>query len=63
MNRFESADPNNIGYSLEVNWTTCFPGSERPCLSVGDHTLRARLTGSDTRLTGTLVLVYERSTP
>jgi hypothetical protein len=67
LNSFEAADPNFIGGTREINWTTCFPGSTRPCLSPGQHTLRARLTGSDvnpdTRITATLVLVYAEENP
>ena len=63
LNSFESADANHLGLTLEVNWTTCFPGSTRPCLSPGDHTLHARLTGADTRITATLVLVYGDENP
>lgn len=58
LKRFDSCDPVNIGETLEVNWVTCFAGSQRPCLSVGEHTLRARLNGANTRITGTLVLRY-----
>jgi hypothetical protein len=66
LNNFSAANPNPeyLGEMREVNWTTCFLGdSTRPCLRPGDHTLRARLTGRDTKVTGTLVLVYERTTP
>lgn len=65
LNQFDSADPINPGYTREVNWTTCFPGSDRPCLSQGNHTFFARVSGGGglTRVSATLVLVYERSTP
>jgi hypothetical protein len=63
LNNFMAAnpDPDYLGHEREFNWVTC--GSSHPCLSPGDHTLRARLTGSDAKITGTLVLVYERTTP
>jgi hypothetical protein len=63
MNSFEAADPNRVGRTEEVNWTTCFLGSSRPCLSTGAHTLRARVTGEDTQVTATLVLVYAEGNP
>lgn len=63
LDRLSAADPYNYGEMLEVNWTTCFPGSDRPCLSVGTHRLYARVTGANTRVTGTLVLVYAEERP
>lgn len=63
LKRFESCDPVNLGETLEVNWVTCFAGSTRPCMSVGEHTLQARLNGASTRITGTLVLIYEEAQP
>jgi hypothetical protein len=65
MDSFMAADPSpqNEGYSLEVNWTTCFVPPTRPCLKPGTHTMYARLTGPNTRITGTIVLVYEGERP
>jgi len=63
LKRFESCDPVNLGETLEVNWVTCFAGSARPCMSVGEHTLRASLNGANTRISGTLVLIYEEAQP
>ena len=54
---FDSSD------GLEVNWTQCFTGLTLPCLSVGPHTLHVLVTGPGSRVTGTLVLVYEEVTP
>lgn len=54
---FNSADSNNPLYPLENNWT-CFPGVTR-CLHPGVHSLRVRLNGTQTKITGTIVLVYE----
>jgi hypothetical protein len=58
MDRFQAADAHNLGRSLTVNWTTCFAGSNRPCMSTGPHTLYARLTGASARISGTIVVVY-----
>ena len=58
MAQFEAADLRNPGRPIEVNWTTCFIGSTRPCLSVGTHTLHARATGAVTQITAAIVLVY-----
>jgi hypothetical protein len=58
MDRFEAADHANLGLPLTVNWTTCFSGSTRPCLSQGSHTLHVRLTGAGSTVTGSLVVVY-----
>jgi hypothetical protein len=63
LDRFLAADRNNLHYQLEVNWTTCFTGSQRPCLSPGQHTLYARLTGAQSRITASLVLVYSEVRP
>jgi len=63
LDRFQAADLNSPGETREVNWTTCFPGSTRPCLSTGSHTFLARLTGTESRITATLVLVYAEETP
>ncbi|MBL0060552.1 MAG: hypothetical protein IPP40_03450 [bacterium] len=56
--QFEAADLHNPGRPIEINWTTCFIGSTRPCLSVGTHTLHARATGAVTKITAAIVLVY-----
>ncbi|MCB9357951.1 MAG: hypothetical protein H6508_07110 [Calditrichaeota bacterium] len=56
--RFSAADLNLPMRPLEFNWTTCFPGSERPCMSVGTHTLRARVTGAESYITAAVVFVY-----
>ncbi|MCL4306068.1 hypothetical protein KJZ99_09150 [bacterium] len=61
--QFEAADLNNPGRPIEINWTTCFPGSQRPCLSVGQHTLSARATGAVTNITAAIVLVYAEDRP
>ncbi len=58
MAQFDAADLRNPGRPLEINWTTCFIGSTRPCLSVGSHTLHARATGAVTKITAAIVLVY-----
>jgi hypothetical protein len=63
LDRFLAADRNNLRYQLEVNWTTCFTGSQRPCMSPGLHTLYARLTGAQSRITASLVLVYNEVRP
>ncbi|RPH96615.1 hypothetical protein EHM69_00830 [candidate division KSB1 bacterium] len=63
LDRFQAADPNNIGLNLEVNWTVCFPGSPRPCMAEGTHSFHALLTGPDSRITATLVLVYAEERP
>ena len=64
LDRFSAADPVNPERSLEVNWTQCFTGLEElPCMRVGPHTLHALVTGPGSRVTGTLVLVYEEVTP
>jgi hypothetical protein len=63
LDKFSAADPVNPRRSLEVNWTQCFAGLPLPCMSVGPHTLHALVTGPGSRVTGTLVLVYEEVTP
>ncbi|MCX6601324.1 MAG: hypothetical protein NT025_07160 [bacterium] len=63
LDKFSAADPVNPTRSLEVNWTQCFTGLSLPCLSVGPHTLHVLVTGPGSRVTGTLVLVYEEVTP
>jgi hypothetical protein len=63
LDAFAAADPVNPGRSLQVNWTQCFVGLTLPCMSVGPHTLYAAVTGAGSRVTGTLVLVYEEVTP
>lgn len=56
--QFEAADLRNPGRPIEINWTTCFIGSTRPCMSVGTHTLHARATGAVSKITAAIVLVY-----
>lgn len=56
--QFEAADLRNPGRPIEINWTTCFIGSTRPCMSVGTHTLHARATGATTKITAAIILVY-----
>jgi hypothetical protein len=63
LDRISAADNQHPGYPIEVNWTTCFTGSNRPCLAVGNHTIYARVTGSDTKLTASIVLVYAEARP
>jgi hypothetical protein len=63
LDSFQAADSLNPTHSLEVNWTQCFIGLQLPCMSVGEHTLYALVTGTDSRVTATLVLVYEEVTP
>ncbi len=62
MAQFEAADLRNPGRPIEFNWTTCFIGSTRPCLSEGTHTLHARATGVS-RITAAVVLVYAEERP
>jgi hypothetical protein len=56
--QFAAADANNPTRPIEINWAVCSPAGTRACLSAGEHTLRARVTGAATRITATLVLVY-----
>ncbi len=66
MDNIRAADPlpENLGFTYEVNWTTCFAGSTNPCLSPGTHTIYARLSGAAaTWVTGTIVLVYAGERP
>jgi len=63
LDKFSAADPVNPRRSLEVNWTQCFTGLSLPCMSPGAHTLHVLVTGPGSRVTGTLVLVYEEVTP
>jgi hypothetical protein len=58
LDRFQAADPANLRLPLTLNWTTCFAGSSNPCMSVGQHTVKARLTGNGSKITGSLVVVY-----
>lgn len=62
LDAFLVADPVNPGRSMQVNWTQCFVGLELPCMDVGSHTMHAMVTGADSRITATLVLVYEEVT-
>ena len=63
LDNFQAADSLNPDRSLEVNWTQCFVGLTLPCMRVGPHTLHALVMGTDSRITATLVLVYEEVTP
>lgn len=56
--QFDAADMNNIGRPIELNWTTCFSGVDRPCLAPGNHSFTVSLTGSETYISAVLVLVY-----
>jgi len=62
MAQFEAADLRHPGRPIEFNWTTCFIGSSRPCLSVGTHTLHARASGVS-QITAAVVLVYAEELP
>lgn len=63
LDSFQAADSLNPDRSLEVNWTQCFAGLDLPCMSVGNHTLHALVTGTGSRITAALVLVYQEVTP
>ena len=54
--------PEWIGEPYEYVWTCNF-GETDNCLFVGTHTLRASLSGTDTRITATLLLTYAENTP
>jgi hypothetical protein len=56
--QLNAADANNIGRPIELNWTTCFSGVDRPCLAPGTHTFTVSLTGVETWVSAVLVLVY-----
>lgn len=58
LDRLQAADITHLGHTFEVNWAVCFAGSDRPCLSPGQHTLYVRVPGRSARVTGTIVLVY-----
>ncbi|HEY3296311.1 MAG TPA: hypothetical protein VGL38_12865 [bacterium] len=62
LDRLPAADISHLGRTFEVNWAVCFPGSDRPCLSPGPHTLYVRIPGRNARVTGTIVLVYAQRT-
>ncbi len=63
LNSFHGADPNRLGRFIELNWL-CYPGTTPPCIGPGTpHTLRARVTGAESRITATLVLVYAEANP
>ncbi len=62
LNNFQVADPDRIGRTLQVNWL-CYPGTTHACIGPGAHTLRARVTGGESRITATLVLVYAEANP
>lgn len=47
---FEVADPDPIGFAVEINWLLR--------LTPGSHTIRARMKGDGSKITGTIVLVY-----
>ncbi|MCC6477220.1 hypothetical protein IT157_09215 [bacterium] len=61
--QFSAAQWGNPGRPIEINWVSEFPGTDSPWLSPGQHTLRARVTGNRTSLTGVLVLVYAEERP
>lgn len=63
MAQFDAADLRNPGRPIEFNWTTCFIGSTRPCMSIGQHTLHARATGAVSRITAAVVFVYAEELP
>ncbi|MFH1010976.1 MAG: hypothetical protein V1784_07060 [bacterium] len=50
MRQWNAADPANVGRYIELNWLSR--------LTPGSHTLRAKLTESGSKITGTIVLVY-----
>jgi len=56
--QLNAADASNIGRPIELNWTTCFSGVDRPCLAPGEHTFTVSLTGAETWVSAVLVLVY-----
>jgi hypothetical protein len=62
LGQLQAADITHIGHTIEVNWATCFSGSSSPCLAPGVHTLYVRLAGPQSRVTGTIVLVYGQRT-
>jgi len=51
MRQWNAADPANVGRYIELNWLSR--------LTPGTHTLRGKLTGSGSKITGTIVLVRE----
>jgi hypothetical protein len=57
MAQISAADSSNIGRPIELNWTTC-TSVDRPCLSVGSHSLVMSVTGAETWVSAVLVLVY-----
>ncbi|MCB9367851.1 MAG: hypothetical protein H6507_01880 [Calditrichaeota bacterium] len=63
LSQFEGADLNKPTRPIEFNWSTCFIGSTRPCMSVGLHTLHARVTGTVSKITAAVVLVYAEDLP
>jgi hypothetical protein len=61
LSSFEGAARSTPYHTTEFVWT-CNPGMTR-CLYPGIHTLHARLNGGHTRITGSIVLVYEELLP
>ncbi|MBU1937815.1 hypothetical protein KKG05_10495 [bacterium] len=53
LRQWSAADLSNVGRPIEINWLRN--------LSVGNHTVRVKLTGVDSRIIGTIVLVYRES--
>ncbi len=57
LRQWTAADPANVGRPIEVNWLAELSSGEQP----SDHTVRVKLTGIDSRIIGTIVLVYRES--
>jgi hypothetical protein len=51
LREWSAADPANVGRPIVINWLSH--------LTAGEHSISVRLTGSGSRITGTIMLVYE----
>jgi hypothetical protein len=51
LREWSAADPANVGRPIVINWLSR--------LTEGSHTITVRLMGSGSRITGTIMLVYE----
>ncbi len=51
LREWNAADPANVGRPIVINWLSR--------LTEGSHTITVRLMGSGSRITGTIMLVYE----
>ena len=57
LRQWTAADPANVGRPIEVNWLAELSSGDPP----SEHTIRVKLTGTDSRIIGTIVLVYRES--